>query len=160
MPPKSPKRAKAMGCRFNGCGREGLLSRGLCSSHYTRAKREKLLDIYPRTRRAENGAPLKFLTDNVGYSGADCVLWPFARAQNGYPELRYRGKSTRAHRLMCQMAHGEPPASHYEASHTCDRGHLGCVNPRHLVWETHADNHRRRTGMPMLRSERSSGPTA
>jgi hypothetical protein len=105
-----------------------------------------MLDKYPRTKRSENGAPFAFLQQHVNYPWEKCVLWPFAKALNGYPELRFEGRSTRAHRLMCILAHGEPPEPYYEASHTCENGHLGCVNPRHLVWETHAENHARRAG--------------
>ena len=40
---------------------------------------------------------------------------------------------------MCELAHGEAPPR-YEAAHSCGRGHLGCVNPRHLRWATSKEN--------------------
>lgn len=95
-------------------------------------------------RRAPAGAPLEFLKRHVGHKGDACVLWPFARALNGYPEIKHNGRSARAHRLICRMAHGDPPVEYFEASHICQNGRNGCVNPRHLVWESHYDNHQRR----------------
>jgi len=47
---------------------------------------------------------------------------------------------------MCRLANGDPALPWLEASHTCEQGHLGCVNPKHLEWETHYENHQRRAG--------------
>lgn len=136
--------------------------RGLCRKCYDLAWQDDLLPNIRPMKKAKHGAPLKFISEHVEYLGDDCVLWPFAKAQNGYPEMRYRGKSARAHRVMCTLVHGSPPEDYYEASHTCERGHLGCVNPRHLVWETHYENHQRRAGRAatrrVAREERKSHP--
>ena len=98
-------------------------------------------------KRAGAGEPIAFILAHVGHTGADCLFWPYAKSWKGYGEVQFEGRASRAHRVMCRLAHGEPPASHYEASHTCNRGHDGCINPRHLVWETHAENHSRRIGV-------------
>ncbi|MGJ0508927.1 MAG: hypothetical protein ACR652_17725 [Methylocystis sp.] len=56
---------------------------------------------------------------------------------------------------MCALAHGEPPAPHYQAAHKCGKGHHGCVNPRHLEWKQPLENtwDKDRHGT-MLRGER------
>jgi hypothetical protein len=41
---------------------------------------------------------------------------------------------------MCIIAHGEPPSPEHEAAHNCGKGHLGCVNPKHLRWATPIEN--------------------
>lgn len=153
-------------CRYDTCQITAPLTFGLCSKHFSLAVEFDLLDeiaaeqkrskpYVPKAtlfgRRAPQGAPLAFLRQHVSFDGVECLIWPFARARNGYPELQFEGRSARAHRLMCRFAHGEPPEKHYEASHTCENGHLGCVNPKHLVWETHAENHRRRAAKPVRR---------
>lgn len=157
-----------MSCCYAGCLKTSPLTRGMCSEHYAiTAERERYItrgfkpkpnvvaaskeraQPYALTgtrlgRRALAGEPQQFIRDHVGYHGDDCVLWPFARAWNGYPEMQFGGKQARAHRVMCMLAHGDPPEPYFEASHICENGHEGCVNPRHLMWETHYDNHQRR----------------
>ena len=93
-----------------------------------------------------NGANLLWLKERVNYAGDDCLLWPFAKdALRGHGMLGYTdeaGKhvSKKAHRLMCELAHGLPPTKWHEAAHECGNGHLGCVNPRHLSWKTRSAN--------------------
>jgi len=41
---------------------------------------------------------------------------------------------------MCILAHGEPPTPAHQASHSCGKGHEGCVSPRHLRWATASEN--------------------
>ena len=160
-------------CRYDTCQITSPLTVGLCSKHFALAVKFDLLDeiaakhgakrskpYAPKAtlfgRRAPQGAPLAFLRQHVSLDDDECLIWPFARARNGYPEVQFEGRSARAHRLMCRFANGNPPEEYYEASHTCENGHLGCVNPRHLVWETHAKNHRRRAGRPPRRTERTA----
>lgn len=163
-----------MSCSYYGCLKDAPLTRGMCSEHYAiTAERERyssshVLRNQPRAkvisksdptepyvptatkfgRRAPVGAPLAFIKAHIESDQAECIWWPYARAQNGYPEMNYLGRPARAHRVMCVLAHGMPLLPELEASHTCENGHLGCVNPRHLVWETHYDNHQRRVGRP------------
>jgi hypothetical protein len=112
-------------------------------------------------RRAGAGEPLAFIRAHVDHAGEGCLIWPFGRYANGYCAIVYEGVQTFAHRVMCRLAHGEPAFENLEASHTCDRGHEGCLNPRHLVWETHTENHSRRIGRacPRLKGHRSGSPT-
>lgn len=126
-------------CIYEGCGKQPH-SRGLCSKHYALAREFDLLDELPRQRAAGAGEPSKFILAHVDYKGTDCLPWPFGRTRRGYGQLAHEGKQWRAHRLMCVLAHGQPPFEKAEATHSCHNGHEGCVNPNHLRWKTHQEN--------------------
>lgn len=101
------------------------------------------------TRRHLKWRNLDWLTDRVNHSGAECLIWPFSKNQKGYGQVSIGpGDIRKAHRVMCTLAHGEPPTPKHLASHTCGNGHLGCVNPKHLRWQTNSENQldRRRHG--------------
>jgi hypothetical protein len=83
------------------------------------------------------GKGFAFLQSLVGHRGAKCVLWPFAIEYNGYGQFGHYGKMHRAHKFMCELANGPPPADH-EAAHSC--GVARCVNPLHLSWKTRSEN--------------------
>lgn len=87
---------------------------------------------------------LEIIHENVNHTGDDCLIWPMGRDDKGYGFLNFEGKSPKAHRLMLILAKGEPPTPKHQASHTCGNGHLGCFNPRHLVWKTNSENQRDR----------------
>lgn len=67
-----------------------------------------------------------------------CLFWPFGRNQGGYAQV---GRpSIKVHRIMCERQNGPAPADKPEACHSCGNGHLGCVNPNHLIWKSHGEN--------------------
>lgn len=90
------------------------------------------------------GKGIKFLRDHLDYQGDGCLIWPFARIQTGYGQVGYLGKVYKANRLMCMLAHGDPPTPKHESAHSCGNGHLGCVNPKHLSWATYQENQQER----------------
>lgn len=95
------------------------------------------------------GRAKAWLLAHVAYAGDDCLQWPMSRDTHGYGQLGMAGGRVRkAHRVMCEMAHGEPPSPKHEAAHSCGNGHLGCINPKHLLWKTRSENQldRRRHG--------------
>lgn len=123
-------------CKVDGCGKT-MRSHGLCGGHLYRMRKHG----DPLKGRAHKGEPQRFLTDYVlTYQGDDCLFWPYGRSKAGYGVLRHEGRAKTVHRLVCTEIHGPPPASDAEASHLCGQGHLGCVNARHLRWESHAEN--------------------
>lgn len=85
-------------------------------------------------------ARTKWICEHVSYNEDDCLIWPFSR-NRGYGNLKYGDKIHYAHRVMCTLAHGDPPTPKHEAAHSCGNGRNGCVNPKHLSWKTRAENH-------------------
>lgn len=86
------------------------------------------------------GAGIAFLRALIGHQGDECVTWPMSQDGRGYGVCAFEGCSYKAHRLMCVLAHGEPPTPKHQAAHSCGNGHLRCVNPRHLSWKTMTEN--------------------
>jgi hypothetical protein len=88
-----------------------------------------------------NGKNYRWLVEHVAYQGDSCLPWPFCKDRRvGRGTLGHNGESWWAHRLMCVLAHGEPPTAKHQAAHNCGKGHYGCVNPRHLEWKTNSQN--------------------
>lgn len=95
------------------------------------------------------GDGIKFILAHVAYESDECLIWPFSRnPQHGRGVVGYDGKIEYAHRVMCRLAHGEPPPDKPQARHSCDNGHEGCINPKHLEWGDNSDNQqdRKRNG--------------
>ncbi|MDB5612048.1 MAG: hypothetical protein JWP25_8948 [Bradyrhizobium sp.] len=129
-------------CKIEGCDKisDGL---GYCAGHLARLNRHgDPLYGGPLTNRASNGKPLEWLLQHVKHSEDECLLWPFGRDSYGYGSLLYDGADNRAHRVICILAHGEPPSDDHEVAHGCGRGHFGCVNPNHVRWALRIDNMR------------------
>lgn len=89
-----------------------------------------------------SGRNLQWLKDHVGHTGDECLIWPFGRNENGYGQVKYGDKTTKASRVMCILVKGEPPEPRFHAAHSCHNGHLGCVHPKHLDWKTPSQNTR------------------
>ena len=79
-----------------------------------------------------------WIMENVGHQDDECLLWPFRLSTPGYAQFSHEKKVYLAHRYMCRLTHGDPPAPEYHAAHSC--GNRRCVNPRHLIWKTQTDN--------------------
>ena len=83
----------------------------------------------------------KWLLQSKGHKGSACLIWPYGRDSQGYGRAKMQGMTTRlAHRIMCELVHGPAPSENSLAVHKCGKGHLGCVNPRHLQWGTPKQN--------------------
>jgi hypothetical protein len=104
-------------------------------------KKERKPQKNPNPWNRGKGRGVAFLRSLLAYQGNDCVPWPFAKdGRVGRGILGYNGRHYWAHRLMCILAHGEPPTPQHQAAHECGKGHYGCVNPRHLSWKTNSEN--------------------
>lgn len=113
-------------------------AKGYCRKHYARWKRHGDPELAAR----EVGAPAQFMIEKVLMQphGDDCVLWPFAKLGRGYGQIKINGQHVPAHRVVCAILNGPPSTPMHQAAHSCGKGHLGCVNPRHLRWATPAEN--------------------
>lgn len=80
---------------------------------------------------------MAWLLGHVSHTGDACVPWPFSHDTKGYPQVSGNGVK-KANRVMCELAHGEPPTPKHQAAHSC--GNRGCINPRHLSWKTQSEN--------------------
>ena len=126
-------------CDVHGCGNIHDAN-GYCKAHNHRFRRYG--DPLGSGRKvAQRGELVSWIAENANHSGDACLKWPFGRRKaKGYGSVTFRGVSTAAHRVMCILAHGEPPTSKHAAAHSCGMGHEGCVNPKHLRWATSKEN--------------------
>lgn len=130
------KRMRVLQCLVPGCERPGRYVLGYCMAHYERLK--KYGD--PNGGGCLKGEPLRFLEAAIGHTGGECLTWPFARLSNGYASANIDGRTVIVSRYVTEQRRGSPPTSRHEAAHICGNGHLGCINPEHLVWKTPAEN--------------------
>lgn len=122
-------------CSIPDCGKPHY-GHGYCRRHYRRTKAHGdplaggvMRDVIP-----------KWLEDHSTFAATECLEWPFSRTKKGYGQVKFNGNSMGAHRAMCIIAHGPPPPDKNFAAHSCNNGHLGCVNPSHLSWKTPKEN--------------------
>jgi HNH endonuclease len=101
---------------------------------YVRTK----LDYQPYNKG--KGKAYLWLKEHCSFDGDDCLTWPFSKHPTGYGCFGHLGKQRYAHRFMCELANGPAPADGLEAAHSCGKGHLSCVNPKHLSWKTPSEN--------------------
>lgn len=87
---------------------------------------------------AKRGEPIAWLRSHIRYEGDECLVWPFGLHSTGYGQVRWKGQSTTASRVMCLMAHGPSPEGKPEVAHSC--GNKLCVNPAHLRHASWTEN--------------------
>jgi hypothetical protein len=146
-------------CAISECSKPAR-ARGWCHNHYNRWLKYKDPIGIPETRRVR----LAFI-ENAARSTSDaCICWPFA-GNHGRGVIWIKGQNRYVQRIVCEMVHGRPPSPEYDSAHSCGKGHLGCVNGRHLSWKTPKENQAdavihgtaprgERSGMAKLTSEK------
>lgn len=126
-------------CLVDGCNRNAHSSakgsRGWCNNHYALWRRKGTTESSRgQSRRTD------WLLAHRDYDGEGCLEWPFASIAGRYGATKVNGRSTYAHRVMCELVHGPAPTASHEVAHSCGKGHEGCVHPKHLRWATHIEN--------------------
>lgn len=123
-------------CSVPNCGKPHF-SGGYCPEHYRAWKRQG--DPLAAPRCAANGKHREFILGTVlPASQRDCLIWPFG--DKDHPVVWWNGISDRAHRIVCELAHGKAPEGKPYALHMC--GEARCVNPKHLYWGSQKTNMR------------------
>lgn len=128
-------------CSVADCGRL-CEAKGLCNTHYRRHQRNRPLDA-PIRQQPHSGEPEAWLRAHADFRGNECLVWPFAKKENGRARIgigKGQRRRTEAHRVICEIVHGLPPFQGAQAAHNCGNGHLGCVNPHHLSWKNPREN--------------------
>lgn len=123
-------------CSIPGCGKRHY-GRGFCVIHHHGFRK----GLVPKRPAAPKGSTAKFIAMALTTDQDDCVLWPFARNIGGYAKWKHpTGGSESVSRHICEIVNGPPTKPHLLSLHSCNRGHLGCINPRHLRWGTSQEN--------------------
>jgi len=126
-------------CKIAGCDKASEKT-GLCNMHYLRKRRGKPANAPVRAARDSRPA---WIIEHLDHASDECLMWPFSRTWSGRPvSMIFQGKNTPACRIMCILAHGEPPVADMHAAHSCGHGHSGCINPSHIYWATAEENER------------------
>lgn len=134
----NPNYVYGRGCLVEGCNNKHD-ARGYCQKH--RKRWAKYGDPLGGSKfYAAHGEPDKFIEKAVNWKSNRCLIWPYSRDNHGRARIAVNGRPQQASRIVCEKAHGAPPTPKHEAAHNCGRGHLGCVNNKHLEWKTHAEN--------------------
>lgn len=121
-------------CSVDGCSRPIHGRKDWCRRHNLQFWRTGSVE----TTLTARGEPERWLRRHSSYVGEACLIWPFSRTHKGRAQLR--AASGNAPRLMCTIAHGEPPSSTHHAAHSCGKANDGCIHPGHLRWATPKEN--------------------
>lgn len=100
-----------------------------------------------RSDRETIAQVMERLSGPISESG--CIPWLGKIGTGGYAYVLYREGQKRLTRKAATVAlelAGRPRPEGLEVSHTC--ANPACVNPEHLLWETHGENLARREWSP------------
>lgn len=122
-------------CKAEGCESPSGF-KGYCVNHYNRLKRHGDPLAYSQKYRVR----ISWIEAHIAHDGDECLIWPFGVNDTGRGVAAFGGKTTSAPRIMCILAHGEPPDPSMHAAHSCGNGHIGCMHPKHLRWATPVEN--------------------
>lgn len=98
-------------------------------------------------KKAPNGSLIQWILKHGTHDGDECLIWPFHKSRpDGYAgEVLVDGKRIKATRCMCSLVNGPAPSELHRAAHSCGRGHLACIHPKHLRWATDVENEQDKT---------------
>lgn len=144
-------------CTADPCDREVLWA-GLCQTHYKRRRKwgDPRADLPIKPARHYRRTAKDAFESYMGKleQTDECIHWRGPIAKRGYGSLSFGGSANRilkrAHRVSYELFNGQL-ADDEVVRHTCDNP--PCVNPRHLIAGTPADNIRDK----VLRNRQSRG---
>jgi hypothetical protein len=90
--------------------------------------------------RAERGLPQYFVDISLLIETDECIIWPFAKNNDGYAVFKYQHKRMYVSVYICTKVYGPKPTPKHEVAHSCGNGHIGCINKRHIRWATRKEN--------------------
>lgn len=121
---------KVLDCSMPDCHKPQV-GLGLCMKHYKQKKRTG-----QETRI--NETLFEKVLKRVEEGGDSC--FESVSGNLYYPSMFVNGKSQLIHRFVCEMTHGPAPEDKPISRHLCGNGHIGCFNPKHLVWGNQKEN--------------------
>lgn len=129
-------------CSVESCVDTNIAAKGLCVKHYKRLRRHGD-PLYRKDESAtEKGAALNWLLEAIATDTDECQPFPFARQSDGYPKIKYQGRTWVASRLVLFLTTGTNPPD-MDAAHAPIICHNpSCCNKRHLRWATRLENER------------------
>jgi len=155
----------------SNCDRDDVMSRGLCSACYMRARRiQQKGGLEFRRPRGENEALALAnkqlwqhrFTSKIDATGDGCHEWTGGKTKGGYGMFNAMDRSVLAHRMVYRLAGN---GFHDVVMHTCDNP--SCCNLAHLRGGSYKDNTadmdakgRRRPGRADHLRDRASHPRA
>jgi hypothetical protein len=78
---------------------------------------------------------LAWILEHRNHEGDDCLFYPFSADTSRQEWIEYGGRTAWSPaRLMCTLAHGDPPPGKRFAVACCVNKNEGCISPKHLEW--------------------------
>lgn len=120
-----------------GCGQKtGISVNNNARLGYVKGQPHKFCAGHGAIRKLK---PSDYEETDMGYS-SPCWIWTGRRAPGGYGIVKFRKRTTNAHRWVYEQVRGELP-SQADLDHLCQTP--PCVNPAHMEPVTQAENTRR-----------------
>lgn len=132
-------------CSVPGCDREATKkATGMCGKHAQRVYRLGTPYI-PELDNLPPEGQQQWLVDHVTHDGDECLIWPWARTRLGRGLATIYEPDGTKYRVtpsvyILTLKDGPRPHPKMHCAHSCGKGHLGCVNPKHLRWATAREN--------------------
>lgn len=124
------------------CSVEGCGTRsdvkGLCNAHYLRLRMHGAPDARATKRASLIAEQRRFIENALAHRGDNCLVWPWGKYASGYSCIPGNGKSVYGHRFICEKVHGAAPSDEHVVAHSCNN--RPCCNPKHLRWATEGEN--------------------
>ena len=123
-------------CTIDGCAKK-LLSRGMCSMHYSRLRK------FGSTDKPKRNIGIDRFDSTYTVTESGCWEWTGSTTHNGYGQFYDGTGMVRAHRYSWERTNGPIPDG-MVVDHLC---HVRkCINPEHMRLLTTSENQQNRAG--------------